>query len=176
MYKNVFFSFHYADVWMVCTIRNSNVFRGVTVSGYKDKAEFEKLKRTGEKAVKNWIDNELVGTSVTCVLIGKETLKRPFVQYEIQQSHNRGNTILGITLDGMKDKDECVCKSVCNTNTIIGYKEGTGNPVKFVEIAKKIHRYKDDGYEKLGIWINEAANKKSISLDKALADFKIPKL
>lgn len=176
MYKNVFFSFHYDDVWMVNQIRNSNLIQGTAKSGFKDKAEFEKIKRTGDTAVKNWIDKQLHGTTVTCVLIGKETLNRPYVQYEIQQSRNKGNVILGITLDGMKDIDGCVCKSVCNTDTIVGYTIDTQEPVKFSEVAKKIYSYKDDGYEKLGSWIKQATTMHCLKLEKTQENFKIPKL
>lgn len=84
MARRVFFSFHYDnDINRSMTVRNSWVTQGKEAAGFVDKAEFEKIKRTGETAVHNWIDNQLNGTSVTVVLIGSETLNRPFVQYEI---------------------------------------------------------------------------------------------
>ena len=73
------------------TVRNSWVTQGKEVAGFIDKAEFEQIKLKGDQAVHNWINRQLNGTSVTVVLLGSETLNRPFVQYEICQSLNRGN-------------------------------------------------------------------------------------
>lgn len=69
-------------------------------AGFIDHAEFEKLKREGEAAVKRWIDDQLFGTTVTVVLIGSETLNRPFVQYEIKKSIERNNGIIGVQIGG----------------------------------------------------------------------------
>jgi len=41
------------------------------------------------------IDDALVGTSVTVVLIGEATASRPWVKYEIDKSVQRGNGLLG---------------------------------------------------------------------------------
>ncbi|MCH0018293.1 TIR domain-containing protein, partial [Enterococcus faecium] len=71
MVRRVFFSFHYADVTRAMVVRNSWTLRGTKEAGFVDKAEFEKVKRNGDIAIKNWIDNQLIGTSVTVVLIGK---------------------------------------------------------------------------------------------------------
>ncbi|MBQ5557445.1 MAG: TIR domain-containing protein [Aeriscardovia sp.] len=46
------------------------------------------------KTPHRWVDNQLDGTSVTVVLIGSETLNRPFVQYEICESIQRGNAVV----------------------------------------------------------------------------------
>ena len=83
MARSVFYSFHYQnDISRVMIVRNRWVtYGGQIVSGIIDHAEFEKLKRTGERAIKNWINGQLHGTSATIVLIGAETLNRPYVQY-----------------------------------------------------------------------------------------------
>ena len=68
MARRVFFSFHYDnDINRSMTVRNSWVTQGKEAAGFVDKAEFEKIKRTGETAVHNWIDNVLKCTSVTVV-------------------------------------------------------------------------------------------------------------
>ena len=86
MARKVFFSFHYEeDINRSMVVRNSWVTQWKEVSGFIDKAEFEKVKKEGKEAICRWIDKQLVGTSVTVVLIGKETLNRPFVQYEISE-------------------------------------------------------------------------------------------
>ena len=94
MARRVFFSFHYEnDIARSMTVRNSWLTQGKEAAGIIDKAEFEQIKRQGVNAVHSWIDKQLEGTSVTVVLIGAETLNRPFVQYEICQSLHRGNAV-----------------------------------------------------------------------------------
>ena len=104
MARRVFFSFHYDDVWRVNQIRNSwLIVRDSETAGFVDKAEFETVERQGSKAIEFWIDRQLNGTSTTIVLIGQGTADRPYVQYEILESYNRGNGLLGIQIHNMKD-------------------------------------------------------------------------
>ncbi len=70
-------------------------YGGQIVSGIIDHAAFEKVQRQGDDAIKKWIDGQMDGTSATVVLIGSETLKRTYVQYEICESLRRGNAIIG---------------------------------------------------------------------------------
>lgn len=67
MARRVFFSFHYErDIWRVNQVRHTWVTKGdIEEAGYIDAADFEKVERQGEEAVKRWIDNQLKGTSVT---------------------------------------------------------------------------------------------------------------
>lgn len=160
MYKNVFFSFHFDDVFVVNQIRHSGMIRGVSKSGFKDKAEFEKIKLEGNKAVKKWIDKQMEGTSVTAVLIGEETLGRDFVQYEIEKSVERGNAIIGITMDDMKKITGVQYKSTCDTNTVVYY-DKTGMGIRFIDVADGVYSYANqNGYEKLGSWIETATKRK----------------
>lgn len=154
MARRVFFSFHYDnDIWRVNTVRNSWVTQGKEVAGFIDKAEFERIKQTGDTAVKKWIDEQLVGTSVTVVLIGSETLDRPYVQYEINESIKRGNAIIGITIGAIKDQYQ-------NT-TVSQSKYKMVNGVWFSDIIDGFYDYvSEDGYSNMGIWIELAARKK----------------
>jgi len=70
MVRRVFFSFHYEkDVWRANVVRNSWVSKPDRESaGFIDAADFEKLKKQGEEAIKRWINGQLEGTSVTAVL------------------------------------------------------------------------------------------------------------
>jgi hypothetical protein len=102
--RRVFFSFHFDDVWRVNQVRNIWLTKG-REAGYIDAAEFEKIERKGNRAVMNWIDEQLDGTSVTVVLIGSKTLSRRFVKYEIQQSIKRKNGLVGIHINQIKDKN-----------------------------------------------------------------------
>ena len=71
--RKVFFSFKYEDVSRAMVVRNSWVAQGKEAAGFIDAADFEDIKRQGDQAIKNWIDKQLNGTSVTIVLVGEKT-------------------------------------------------------------------------------------------------------
>ena len=105
MARKVFFSFHYErDIWRTNVVRNSGVVEGSSAAGFYDASLWEEAKKKGDEAVKKMIDKGLIGTSVTVVLIGAQTYKRKFVEYEINQSIARGNGLLGINISGIKDQ------------------------------------------------------------------------
>lgn len=156
MARRVFFSFHYRnDVWRANQIRNSWVTQGKEAAGFIDSADFEKIKKQGDAAIKKWIDGQLVGTSVTVVLIGEETSSRPYVQYELQQSYERGNGILGVHIYNCKNRDGITCAKGSTTFGELG-KDSSGNSVYFYQIAKIYDWVDDEGYKNLGKWIEDA--------------------
>ncbi|HYQ77689.1 MAG TPA: TIR domain-containing protein [Solirubrobacterales bacterium] len=143
MARRVFFSFHYdRDNWRVAKVRNSQVVQGYDKNPFYDKAEWEKIKKQGKAAIKTWIDGQLKGTSVTVVLIGNETASRPWVQYEIEKSIEDGKGLIGIDISKIKDRE--------------GETDETGaNPLPN---GYPYYRWnKDNGYENLGKWIEDAA-------------------
>ncbi|ABC01483.1 TIR domain-containing protein [Mycoplasma capricolum] len=154
MARKVFFSFHFEnDVWRANQVRNSWVTQGTQAAGYIDAAEFEEIKRSGDRAVKKWIDEQLFGTSVTVVLIGSETLDRPYVRYEIEESIKRGNAIIGIAIGDLLDQNKKTSFSKISSYAI--------NGKSFLDIANGFYNYKrDDGYSNMGIWIENAARSK----------------
>lgn len=158
MARRVFFSFHYGnDVNRSMIVRNSWVTQGKEAAGFIDKAEFERVKLKGDKAVENWIDTQLEGTSVTVVLIGQETLERPFVQYEIRKSLERGNGIIGVKINGIRDMYTKMPSFSGNTHVAIGRYEN-GTYAYFDNICDGIYDYVlQDGYNKLGDWIEKSA-------------------
>lgn len=156
MARRVFFSFHYKnDVWRANQVRNSWVTQGKEAAGFIDSADFEKLEKEGEDAVKRWINNQLNGTSVTVVLIGSETSSRKYVRYELQKSYEKGNGIIGVFIHKLKDKDG---KTSTKGDTTFGElgKDKDGNSVYFSQIAKTYDYVDDDGYNNLGSWIEKA--------------------
>lgn len=158
MARRVFFSFHYDnDINRSMTVRNSWVTQGKEAAGFIDKAEFEQVKRKGEAAVRRWIDKQLDGTSVTVVLIGSETLNRPFVQYEICKSLERGNAVIGVHINNIRDMRTQKTSYQGNAHTVIGH-YSDGRPAYFDSVADGIYDYTyDGGYFHLGEWIETAA-------------------
>lgn len=158
MARRVFFSFHYDnDINRSMIVRNSWVTQGKEAAGFIDKAEFEKMKRKGEKEVYKWIDKQLEGTSVTVVLIGAETLSRPFVQYEICKSLQRGNAVIDVYINWIRDMRTLKISAKGNVHTVIGYYED-GSPAYFDNVCDGIYDYvTQDGYANMGSWIEIAA-------------------
>lgn len=141
MARRVFFSFKYEDVSRSMVVRNSWVTQGCEAAGFVDKADFEKIKKQGDQAIKNWIDKQLEGTSVTVVLVGENTCRSRWVKYEIEKSIERGNGLLGIDISKIKDLQG-------NTSERCG------------QIPKGYSFYlwnNDNGYKNLGSWIEKAA-------------------
>lgn len=154
--KNAFFSFHYDnDVNRANVVRNSWVIRGNKDAGFIDKAEFEKIKAKGNKAVYDWIDEQLIGTSVTAVLIGQDTCNRDFVRYELQQSYKKGNKIIGIFIHNIKDMRTGLTSPKGNTTFGSLGKDYKGDDVYFYQIAKTYDWINDDGYNNFGKWIED---------------------
>ena len=54
----------------------------------------------------NWIGRQMDGTSVTCVLIGSQTVNSRWIKYEIEQSIEKGNGLLGMYIHNVKDKEK----------------------------------------------------------------------
>jgi hypothetical protein len=102
---------------------------------------WESAKTTGPSAVQKLIDDALVGTSVTAVLIGSQTASRRWVKYEIDQSIARGNGLLGIYIHNIEDRDG-------RTDT-----KGT-NPLP--SGYRTYDWVNNDGYNDLGTWVDDA--------------------
>jgi hypothetical protein len=102
--RRVFFSFHYKqDVWRAANVRNAGKVDATAAAGWDDASIWEEAERKGSRELERLIDTGLHGTSVTAVLIGAETASRPWVNYEIEKSIERGNGLLGVRIHRIKD-------------------------------------------------------------------------
>lgn len=111
MAKRVFFSFHYEDVktFRANVVRNHHVTKqSGQDAGFFDASIWEDAKRHGDLSVKRLINSNLQYTSVTCALIGTDTWQRRWVRYEILKSYDKGNTLLGVHINSVKDKNQNV--------------------------------------------------------------------
>lgn len=141
MTRRTFFSFKYKDISRAMIVRNSWVTQGKEAAGFIDAADFEEVKRKGDTSIKNWIDSQLKGTSVTVVLVGEKTCSSRWVKYEIEKSIEIGNGLLGIDVSKIKDLQG-------NTSDRCG------------KIPNGYNFYlwnKDEGYKNMGDWIEKAA-------------------
>jgi Thoeris protein ThsB, TIR-like domain len=159
MARRAFFSFHYErDVWRAGQVRNSWVTKDRESAGFWDAAAWEEVKKKTDAEIEKWIGTQLIGTSVTVVLIGAETSTRQYVGYEIRQSHSRGNGLLGIYIHNMKDLNSKTDSKGANplSNWQI---ERDGKNVLLSDIYPTYDWVNDDGYHKMGDWIEAAAKK-----------------
>lgn len=144
MTRKVFFSFEYGeDVQRANVVRNSGMTKGIKDSGFIDAADFEKIERQGDPAIKSWIDGQLKGTSVTVVLVGAKTCSSRWVRYEIEKSIEIGNGLIGIDISK-------IANLAGKTTERCG------------EIPRGYDFYlwkKDNGYENLGKWVEVAAKR-----------------
>ncbi|HEV7505866.1 MAG TPA: TIR domain-containing protein [Thermoanaerobaculia bacterium] len=149
MARRVFFSFHHqGDILRIGQIRNSWVTKpNQEDAGFVDAADWESIKRQGDLAVKRWIEAQLNGTSVTVVLIGAETASRPWVLYEISESHRKGNGLLGIYIHNCRGLDGSTCHQGVNPFT----------KVSLASVYPVYDWVNDNGYNNMGAWIETAA-------------------
>lgn len=109
MARFVFFSFAYEDVknFKVNVVRHSWLINK-NEETFTDGSIWEKEKTKGAIAIMKLIENGLNKTSVTAILIGEETVNRRWVKYEIIKSFERGNGILGIHINRIRDKYQAI--------------------------------------------------------------------
>tara|TARA_R110002073_G_scaffold186392_1_gene344976 strand:+ start:12788 stop:13177 length:390 start_codon:yes stop_codon:yes gene_type:complete len=122
-------------------VRNSWITQGRDAVGFIDAADFEEVKKKGDKAIQSWIDGQLNGTSVTVVLVGAQTCSSRWVKYEIAKSVAIGNGLLGVDISHIKDMQGNISERCGQIPS--GYPFYLWN--------------NNDGYNNMGKWIETAA-------------------
>jgi len=153
MARKLFFSFHFQrDAWRAGQIRNSDLIPNEDEYGFIDSVDWEEVKRKGDKEIERWINSQLEYTSVTVVLIGAETSDRYWVDYELRQSWERGNALVGIWIHNVKDSDSKT--DVKGENPLDNLVLIDGTPLS--SIFKTYDWVLDDGRNNLGTWAEDA--------------------
>lgn len=154
MTRKVFFSFHHErDASRAGVVRNSGITKNV--AEFTDAVDWEKLSSRGNDAITKWIDEQLVGTSVTVVLIGAETDGREFVRYELKESWKRNNGILGIRIHQIKNLQG---QTDIRGGVSFGINFISSNIGKTFSERFAIYDWVDDnGYDNFGKWIEASA-------------------
>ncbi len=141
--RRVFFSFDFDDIWRVNQVRNSQQF--LDASGFVDAAEFEKVKRQGDAAIRSWIDDQMHGASVTVVLIGQHTHASKWVAYELRRTILSGMGLLGVRIHKCKDENELTSPPGHTPSALVGSRyvydwvsdDGRNNIPRWIEAAAK---------------------------------------
>jgi MTH538 TIR-like domain (DUF1863) len=123
MPRSVFFSFHYdRDIMRVQQVKQHYITKGTyTETGFFDGSLEERAKKDGDAVVKKLIDNGLTGSSVLCVLIGKDTYTRRWVDYEILKAVEYGMGVFGIRIHQLKDPKQGADVAGSNPFQFLGY-------------------------------------------------------
>ena len=109
MAKRVYFSFHHQDVidQRADVVRNHWLAKGDREdAGFFDEPTWGDALLGGHAFITRMLTGGLDDTSVTCVLIGSQTSARRWVRYEIIESIQRGNLLLGVHINRIPDKSQ----------------------------------------------------------------------
>lgn len=159
MARKIFFSFHFErDAQRAGVVRNSWVTKSDREeAGFWDAVEWEEVKKKDEEFVKKWIRDQMKGSSVTVVLIGKETNDRKYVDYEIEQTTSEKKGLLGIYIHNIKDFNKQIDEKGKNPFDYWHQKTNDGQKKYYSEIYKTYDWINDDGYNNFADWIEETA-------------------
>lgn len=167
MARKTFFSFHYErDAWRAANVRNSGVLAKDDEYGFIDAADWEKIERDGDAAIKRWIQEQLKNTTATVVLIGAETASREWVLYEIRESWKRGNAVIGLRIHRIKDQDSKTDSFGANPLDVVKFEDGT----TLSTVCKTYDWVVDKGREHLGEWLEEAVQAREGLDDKIVEE------
>lgn len=98
----VFYSFHYTrDAWRVQQVTNMGVIEGQPILNAQ---KWEEVKRNGDRAIENWIDQQMKRKAAVVVLVGAQTANRRWVRYEITKAWNEQRALVGIRIHGLADR------------------------------------------------------------------------
>lgn len=157
MARKVFFSFHYSrDSHRVSQIRNCNsVSQHFELTPFLAKSKWEEVKLGGRKAIENWIDDNMHGTSVVVLCYGRETSNRPWVRHELEKAHRENRGIVAIDMSGMKDMNQAV--DDIGINPLTTSRDTNNNPLSSYSKYRTYHWNNDDGRNNIDEWIELAA-------------------
>lgn len=150
--RKIFYSFRFdEDVMRVQQIRNIGVIednKPVTPN------KWEEIKRGGVTAIQNWIDNNITRSECVVVLIGENTYKSRWVNYEIRKAWNDSKGLVGIYIHNLRDPRYGTSNKGTNPFGQIGLKNGR-------KLSEYISVYNPDAdaYNYIAKYINQIVEK-----------------
>ncbi|MFC7299572.1 TIR domain-containing protein [Herminiimonas aquatilis] len=103
MAKKCFLSFHYKDDnWRVSQVRQIGA---IEKQPLLDSNKWEEIKKKGDKAIEDWIADNMKGKECLVVLVGEKTASRRWVKHEIKKAWADGLGVLAIHIHNLKDSD-----------------------------------------------------------------------
>jgi hypothetical protein len=133
-------------------VKQHHVTKGnYSTAGFFDGSLEEKARKEGDDIVRKMIKAGLDGSTVLCVLIGRETYTRRWVDYEIFKSIEFGMGVIGIRIHQIADPHKGVDEGGPNPFHYLGYGTKSG---KLQPMIKYESGWKDAPYQSL---ISESA-------------------
>lgn len=153
----VFYSFHYdRDAWRVQQILNMGMLDGQSILNHQD---WEAVKRKGDQAIKDWIQEQMNYKSAVVVLIGAETASRPWVLYEITKAWNDKRGLVGVRINGLANKSGATDPAGSDPFTKVTFTSG-GSLADYVPVYTPSGRTSQEVYasikENLTTWVGNA--------------------
>lgn len=147
--RQVFYSFHFDnDVMRVQQIRNIGALED---NKPVSENEWEKIKKSGDMAIRKWIDDNMAYRSCTVVLVGEKTAERPWVQYEIEKAWNDQRGLLGIYIHNIKCPRNGTCNKGQNPFDQFVFRDGERKGEKLSSIVKCYNPRSTDAYNDIRI-------------------------
>jgi hypothetical protein len=120
--------------------------------------EWETIKRSGDKAIQNWIDAHMAYRSCVIVLVGMETANREWVKYEIEKAWTDGKGLFGIYIHNLSDPRTGTCTQ--GQNPFVQFSLSDGR--KLSDVVRCYNPSVFDAYNDIkshiAIWIENAIN------------------
>lgn len=147
--RQAFYSFHFDnDVMRVQQIRNIGALED---NKPVSENEWEKIKKSGDVAIRKWIDDNMAYRSCAVVLVGEKTAERPWVQYEIEKAWNDQRGLLGIYIHNIKCPRNGTCSKGQNPFDQFVFKDGERKGEKFSSVVKCYNPRSTDAYNDIRI-------------------------
>lgn len=105
----------------------------------------EEKKSVDSTEIKTWVNEEILKTKFTILLISKETFDREYVSYEIQKSKENKNTFIPILIDNDVNEFTKLKIDQIKEKSLYGMK---CEPLRYW--------YRDNGKENIVQWLNDA--------------------
>lgn len=122
MAKSVFFSFHFdADFWRTQQVRNIGSIKQQNIV---EPQAWEKVKQSGDQAIRDWIATQMKGKDAVVVLTGTQTANRRWVRHEIAYAWDNYIPLIGIRIHGLKDASGSTSSPGDNPFERVGLKGG----------------------------------------------------
>jgi hypothetical protein len=128
----VYYSFHYdRDAWRVQQIVNVGVLEGQPILNAQD---WESIRRRGDQAIKDWIEQQMKYKTAVVVLVGAATSTRRWVKYEITKAWNDKRALVGIRINGLADSNGNTDRAGGNPFSDVKFAEGSGSLAVYVPL------------------------------------------
>lgn len=157
MAKSAFFSFHYdRDSWRVQQVINMGKLEGQPLLSAQ---KWEEIKRGGDEAIKNWIEEQMKYKSAVVVLVGAQTAQRRWVKHEIAYAWDNRKPLVGIRIHGLADRNGYTDTKGSDPFTMVDLKGG-GTVADYVTLHNPIGSTSQQVYasisNNLSSWVDNA--------------------